>query len=170
MNSYFATVRDKLAAAVPSLADNGQQPILNATNSRTEPPLLAEFTIIQCSVQNKVNALKTNKSTDPDDIPSKLLKLAGDAIVPALTGLYRYRCGRKTVFSTWKMVKFTPIFKKNDEAECGNYRPFSLLSIASKILESEVNNTLVRHIPSKRITKSQIGSGHTTQVIRQNTC
>ena len=50
MNSYFATVGDKLAAALQSLADNGQQPILNATNARTEPPPLAEFTITQRSV------------------------------------------------------------------------------------------------------------------------
>ena len=60
MNSYFATVGDKLAAVLQSLADNGQQPILNATNARTEPPPLAEFTITQRSVQNKVNALKAH--------------------------------------------------------------------------------------------------------------
>ena len=105
MSSYFATVGDKLAAAVPSLRDNGQQPILNATNSTIEPPSLADFTITQCSVQNKVNALKTNKSTGHENIPPmapKLFKLVSDAIVPSLTGLYRYRSGRKTVFCTWR--------------------------------------------------------------------
>jgi len=98
------------------------------------------------SVQEKVNALKINKSSGPDNIPSKLLKLAGNAIVPPLMGLYRYSCARKAVFSTWKTARLTPIFKKDDETERGNYRPVSLLSIPSKIMESEINDILVRHI------------------------
>ena len=50
------------------------------------------------------------------------------------------------MFSAWKTARLTPIFKKDDETECGNYRPVSLLSIHSKVLESEVNDILVRHI------------------------
>ena len=36
--------------------------------------------------------------------------------------------------------------KKDDATEVGNYRPISLLSIRSKILESEVNDSLVHHV------------------------
>ena len=38
------------------------------------------------SVQEKINRLKTNKSSQPDCILRKLLKLVGKAIVPALVG------------------------------------------------------------------------------------
>ena len=34
----------------------------------------------------------------------------------------------------------------DDETDIGNYRPVSLLSVPSKILESEINSTLVQHI------------------------
>ena len=34
----------------------------------------------------------------------------------------------------------------HDETDRGNYRPVSLLSVPSKILESEINDTLVRHV------------------------
>ena len=50
------------------------------------------------------------------------------------------------VFSDWKTARLAPIFKKDDETECRNYRPVSLLSIPSNILESEINDILVRHI------------------------
>ena len=47
---------------------------------------------------------------------------------------------------SWKIAKLTPTFKKDDAEEIGNYRPISLLS---KILEPEVNNTLVHHVFKK---------------------
>ena len=111
MNSYSAAIGEKLAAALPCV-DNGQQSIVHITNTSTEPPPLAELMISQNSVNKKVNTLKTNKSTGPDNIPSKLLKVAGNAIVPPLMGLYWYSCARKAVFSAWKTARL-------------NYRPVS---------------------------------------------
>ena len=43
-------------------------------------------------------------------------------------------------------ARLAPIYKKDDETDIGNYRPVSLLSVPSKILESEINSTLVQHI------------------------
>ena len=40
----------------------------------------------------------------------------------------------------------TPIFKKDDATEIGNYRPISLPSIPSKILGSEVKDSLVHNV------------------------
>ena len=42
------------------------------------------------------------------------------------------------VFSQWKTARVNPVFKKDDETEIGNYRPLSLLSVPSKILETIV--------------------------------
>ena len=52
----------------------------------------------------------------------------------------------ESLYSSWKIAKLTPIFKKDDATEIGNYRPISLLSFPSKILESEVNDSLVHHV------------------------
>ena len=62
-----------------------------------------------------------------------------------MESLYRYSIQTKTVFTSWKTAKITPVFKKDDETDRGNYRPISLLSVPSKILESLVNDALVRH-------------------------
>ena len=50
------------------------------------------------------------------------------------------------VFSASKTARLAPIFKKDDETECRNYPPVSFLSIPSNILETEINDILVRHI------------------------
>lgn len=147
MNSYFATIGQKLSDALPlpSQADMRQGATGINTDVR-EAPLLAEFKVSRFKIQDKVKALKANKSTGPDGIQPKLLKLAGDAIVPSLVNLYRYSVESKVVFNSWKTARLTPIFKKDDETVIGNYRPVSLLSVPSKILESEANDTIVRHV------------------------
>ena len=63
--------------------------------------------------------------------------------------LFNANIERESSYSSWKIGKLTPIFKKDDTTEIGNYRPISLLSIPSKILESEVNDTLVHHVFKK---------------------
>ena len=120
------------------------------------PPLM-EITISPQSVGEKVNSLSTNKSPGPDSISPKLIKLAGTAIVLSLVSLYHASIKCRAVFSDWKIARLTPIYKKDDETDCGNYRPVSLLSVPSKIMESEV-----RHVFKDN------SSGHTTPVTQQN--
>ena len=112
MNSYFATIGKKLAEEFLFTSKSSLPHKLNTAKTTTEPPPLEGFTISQNSIQTKVNALNINKSTGPDNISSKLLKIAGNAIVPALTGLYQFSYESKSVFSAWKFARLTPIYKK----------------------------------------------------------
>ena len=56
-------------------------------------------------------------------------------MVPSLVKLYEYSIERETT-----------IFKKDDETDCEKYRSVSLLSVPSKIMESEINSNIVQHI------------------------
>ena len=145
MNSYFATVGLKLSNTLPpptscrygkTCADKGE----------TDSPRLTDAYVSKSLVADKIKALKTRKSTGPDNISPKLLKLAGDAIVPSLLSLFRLSLNTSRVFTSWKTARLTPVYKKDDETDCSNYRPISLLSVPSKILESVVNDTIVRHV------------------------
>ena len=44
------------------------------------------------------------------------------------------------------MSRLTPVHKKDDPTEIGNYRPLSLLSVLSKILELCVADSIVSHV------------------------
>ena len=144
MNSCFATIGQILSDNLPPADNVKGATVVNADTKIV--PLLVHFNVLWSKTRHKVNALKTNKSTGPDDIQPKLLKLASDSIVPSLLSLYQHSIERKTVLTSWKTARLTPIFKKDDEMDRGNYRPVSLLSVPSKILESEINDTLVCHV------------------------
>ena len=113
----------------------------------------------------KLQLLKMNKSTGPDHIPPKLIKLAGTAMVPALVALSGFSIERGVIFSAWKKAKLAPIFKKDDATDIGNYSPVSPLSVPGKIMESELYSTLVQHI-----FKSNNLSGHIVPGIQPNPC
>ena len=166
MNSHFALVGEKLANAIPTCRKKECQ---NATDISNVLPPLAEITILSQSVYENVKSLNTNKSPGPDCISPKLITLAGNAIVPSLISLYHESIKRSAVYSTWKIARLPPIYKKDDETDCGNYRPVSLLRMPSKIMGSEVNDTIVRHVfkDNKLVSNKQWAyrTGYSTELL-----
>ena len=132
MNSYFATIGLKLSNILPPPTSCGHG-ITCADKGGTDTPRLTDAYVSKSLVADKIKALKTRKFTGPDNIPPKLLKLAGDAIVPSLLSLFRLSITTGRVFTSWKTARLTPVYKKDDETDCYNYRPISLLSVPSKI-------------------------------------
>ena len=47
------------------------------------------------------------------------------------------------------MARLTPVFKKDDPTVTSDYRPLSLLSVPSKILESCVTDMIAKHVFSE---------------------
>ena len=117
-----------------------------STGHRCKVPPLSRATINQKQVTEKIGSIQVKKSAGPDNVNPKLLKLAGNVIVPSLTRLYQHSLEDETVFSQWKSARVTPIHKGDEEIDPVNYRPISLFSIPSKILESVVNDALVTHV------------------------
>ena len=48
--------------------------------------------------------------------------------------------------SLWKAAKVVPIFKSGSKTEVNNYRPISVLSITSKVMERHVHNHFVKYL------------------------
>ena len=67
-------------------------------------------------------------------------------VLAVFVDMYNYSIAQSVVFSSWKTARLSPIFKTDDETDCVNYRPVSLLSVPSKILEAEINDRLVQHV------------------------
>ena len=105
-----------------------------------------------------------NKFARPDDIAPKSLKLAEPAIVSPLTGLFSFCAHLGETFNDWKKARLIPVYKK--EADTNNYRPISLLTVPSKIMESCVSESVVRHVfQNNLVTDKQWAyrEGHSTE-------
>jgi len=64
-----------------------------------------------------------------------MLKGTVDSIVPSLTKLFNISIKTGQFPQCWKESSIVPIPKGGDHSKPGNYRPISLLSITSKLLE-----------------------------------
>ena len=131
-------------------------------------PYVSDIIMCEDLVQHKLKDIKPNKSTGPDDIPPKLLKLAGPAIASALTRLFMYSANLGETFTDWKKARLIPVFKKDDEADTNNYRPISLLSVPSKIMESCVSDTVVCHVFSNNLVTDKqwaYREGHSAELL-----
>ena len=88
-------------------------------------------------VRKHLLKLKQNKSPGPDNIGSSLLLDINFVIIfQSLKFIFYIRFHRKQVPADWKHGNVTPIFKKGNKSDPGNYRPISLTSQICKVLES----------------------------------
>ena len=151
MNSYFATVGENLINTLPTISDNSQ-----TEDTNHDDPLVLSTTrassmvISKRTVLEKINKLKISKATGPDGISPKLLKLHCSGKHSSMSQRL-LTCiiivSPEALFSLrGKQQDCHRFYKKDDETLCGNYRPVSLLSVPSKILEAEINDRLVQHV------------------------
>ena len=68
------------------------------------------------------------------------------SICSRLALLFNECLSQGKVPADWKLSNITPIYKSGDDSLASNYRPISLLSLCSKLLERLVHNNLMKHI------------------------
>ena len=107
---------------------------------------ISDINLSSLDIDRKITLLKNNKATGLDGISPKLLKLTGTAVVGPLTSLFMQSIRECSVYNNWKVARLTPVFKKDDPTVVSNYRPLSLLSVPSKILESCVADMIEKHV------------------------
>ena len=112
---------------------------------------LCSIEVTEQEVLDLLKCIDASKATGPDGIGPKLLKEAGKAIVPSLTKLFN-RCLRTAKFpKMWKHANVLPLHKKGDKFVFNNYRPVSLLSCTSKLLEKIVFKNVFNYIRDNNI-------------------
>ena len=162
INTFFPTVGTSL-----SRNPTCQAPV-ETRNDPAPTQTISTNPISEESISRKIKALKPNKAGGPDGITPRLLRLAEPAVVPSLTKLYSISVNSGEVFKRWKKAHLCPVFKKDDPADRSNYRPISLLSMPSKILESCVSDTILDHVMENGLlTERQWAyrKGHSTQLL-----
>ena len=90
-------------------------------------------------IAKKIKKMKDNKSPGVDGIPPKLLKEIVEQISIPLAIFFNLSL-------EWKEANITPLFKKGSRNKPENYRPVSLTSVVSKLLETLIRDHMVEFL------------------------
>ena len=98
-------------------------------------------------VKKVITNLDSSKASGPDCIPVVVLKNCEPELSYMLVKLFNM-CLKESCFpDCWKVSLVAPVFKNvGERSRATNYRPVSVLSVASKVFEKLVNNRIVDHL------------------------
>ena len=109
-------------------------------------PNTSTLTIQMESVVKLPQDLDWYKTTGPDNIPARLLKLTASQVAPILTIIFQASSNQGKLPHDWKFPNIIPIFKKGNKRLASNYRPISLTSICCKTLEYILHSFVSSHL------------------------
>jgi hypothetical protein len=95
-----------------------------------------------------IKKFKPKNSCDIHGISTKMIKFIAMEIAHPLSHIFNISLSTGQFPQLLKQFRVIPIFKASDPLECDNYRPISLLSSISKVLEKIVAGKLVYHLNS----------------------
>ena len=150
-NNHFTNIAsnigfdDEIISTADAIAKHAQHPsvlkILGRFSDRKE--CFKFYPVSASDIEKKLKSLNVRKATGYDNIPGKLLRLAHKELAMPLTTLIN-KCISHSVFpAIMKSAEVSPVYKKADNLEKGNYRPVSILTTLSKLHEYALNDQMV---------------------------
>ncbi len=109
-------------------------------------PIIDNVTLSEEDIVAVIKNLDSNKAQGPDGIPVRLLKETAMQIAPSLRVLYNKSLKVGVLPDEWKLANVVPVHKHGEKSHVEHYRPISLLSIISKVLERCVFNNIKYHV------------------------
>ena len=137
LNSFFASCFNKSHLPL----DESDYQSISCTEGIPEELLCDEGFVLK-----HLTSLNTSKATGPDKISALMLKMTATSIAPSVTCLFNHSLKNGRVPLEWKLSYVVPIPKQSPANSPDKYRPVSLLSILSKILERHVYNVIADHL------------------------
>ena len=93
---------------------------------------------------NIISSLDPSKSTGPNSIPTKILKLPKNDICTQLSDICNVSFSTGVFLSILKIAKVVPIHKKQSKLVYSNYHPISLLFNLDKMLEKSMYSRIFK--------------------------
>ena len=95
-----------------------------------------------------IQSLKTKDSSGYDEVSIRVLKISAPFILSPLTYIFNKSLSSGTFPDRLKFSEIKPLYKKGPKTEYSNYRPISILTSFSKILEKLIYIRLHHHFES----------------------
>ena len=111
------------------------------------------FRINQGRVETLLEDRKIGKSSGSDKIWNILLRNAAKGLSKSVTLIFQTIINKGTYPNQWKFGQICPVFKDGDKKDVTCYRPKSLLSCISKVLERIIFDEIYPLVQEKLHTK-----------------
>ncbi|KAK4816398.1 hypothetical protein QYF61_016715 [Mycteria americana] len=166
LNAFFASV----FTSQTSYPQGIQPPELeDRDGEQDKPPIIEEE-----AVNDLLHHLDTHKSMGLDGIHLRVLRELAEELAKPLSIIYQQSWLTGEVLDNWRLANVTPIYKKGQKEDLGNYTLVSLTSVPGKIMEQFILSALNRHVQANEgIRPSQHGFMKQTNLIsfyNQVTC
>lgn len=159
VNKYFADIGQNLADAI-LLKHKNETANTESIMCQTQRCIdsMAVFDVDPSEIEAIILNLRNDCATGVDKIPTKVIKNSRSSLIPPLTHIFN-QCLTSGVFpDSLKKALVHPIHKNGARDSIGNYRPISVLTVVSKILEKVLNTRLINFLEKNNlIAKNQFG-------------
>ena len=95
-----------------------------------------------------IHSLDSAKATGANRISTRMPKATASSISNSLSDLFNKSITTGMLPTVWKFVRVVPIPKSGCSKDPANYRPISILTVISKLLEKHIYNLLLLHLNS----------------------
>ena len=95
--------------------------------------------------------LNVSKATGLDGLSAGFSKDGANQISSAIANIINLSLYSGRIPDDMKTARVVPHYKKNSKSEPGNYRPVSILTVMSKILEKTVHKQLENYLRSEKL-------------------
>ena len=159
-NKFFVDIGPKLASMIPESQTKFDQ-YLNPHQT-----LMSEANLTDDEIKETLISPKPNKSPEYDNISSSVVNETSDIFFTALKYIFNLSLQQGIFPENVKIAKVSPIYKKDEEFLLTNYRPISVLSCFSKLLERIMYNRSFKYLSENSILyEKQFGfqTSHSTE-------
>jgi hypothetical protein len=153
INKFFANIGKKLALNITG-SEEFQCPMNDQTLESTSVAPLNSMTLHDTDsdeITHVIDSLKNTSATGWDGISTSLVKSAKNTLVPIIVHIFNLCLTSGTFPLAFKKALVHPVYKSGDRDSVGNYRPISVLTTLSKILEKILNKRLINYLECKNI-------------------
>ena len=152
-NSFYTNVASKLVDKLPTPSRFFSDCfVFNFYSSKGVVPNNFSFKLVsEVKIFKHLNCLSSSKATGLDGIPARFVKDGASIIAGPLSHIVNLSIIQGSVPDSLKLARVTPLFKKNDKTQVGNYRPVSVLSIISKVFERVIYDQLEGYLNEKNL-------------------
>lgn len=146
LNTFFVGVGDKYTRSFKNVSTKANNILCISSFNETFLKKIDKTDVLKV-----INSLKDDTSAGFDKISVKMLKKISKYIVDPLTYIFNVCLKQGTFPDKFKLAIVKPLYKSGNKENLTNYRPISLLSSFSKVLEKIIKSRLILYLEKNNL-------------------